>query len=112
MLKKIRQKPDHVKASISLGLSLAIFSVIVLVWVSSFQARGQGAIVKEKTVSPLAGMFSVLRGFTADIKQSYQEITPADFLEPREESTLPVAWDPFDTEGMVIVDTTVPPQGE
>lgn len=71
MLQKIRSKPDHVKKSITLVLTVFIFTIIASVWLSSWDARQTSEISKEKTDSPLASLKLVLSGITKDIKDTY-----------------------------------------
>ena len=71
MLQKIRSKPDHVKKSITLVLTVFIFTIIASVWLSSWDARQTSEVSKEKTDSPLASLKLVLSGITKDIKDTY-----------------------------------------
>ncbi len=70
MLEKLRAKPDHIKKSISLIFTLVIFSGILFVWLSSWNARSSGEETREKTLSPLAGFGTIFEDIVSDVKNS------------------------------------------
>ena len=71
MLQKIRSKPEHVKKSLALVLTIFFFTIIVSVWLSSWDARATSEVSKEKAKSPLSGLKSVLSGITDEIRATY-----------------------------------------
>ncbi|MBI5078223.1 MAG: hypothetical protein HZB11_02575 [Candidatus Yonathbacteria bacterium] len=100
MLKRIREKPHHIKQSISLAITIIIFSGILFVWVSSWDARARDQEVRDKTVSPITGVTSMFDGFVSGFKEKMSG-TPT--LEKASvSSTTPT--DTFDLSGVVIID--------
>jgi len=77
MLKKIREKPHHIKRNIAFGLTVVIFSGILFVWVSSRDARAREAEIREKTVSPMDGLVTMFDGFTKGMKERLFRDTPS-----------------------------------
>lgn len=71
MLKKIREKPHHIKQSIALGITVLIFSAILFVWISSRDARNTEVEVRAKTVSPLSGVTSMFQGFISNFEEKF-----------------------------------------
>ena len=51
MLEKLRKKPEHIKKSISLVFTIVIFTGILFVWLSSWDARSRVGETREKTRS-------------------------------------------------------------
>lgn len=109
MLEKLRAKPDHIKKSISLVLTIVIFSIILFVWFSSWDARMRGDETREKTASPLSSFKMMLEGFVADVREgissapSYVENTPR-VATSTTASTAPSPL--FDISSVVIIDST------
>ena len=103
MLKKIREKPHHIKQSISLAVTIVIFSAILFVWWSSRDARSREIEVREKTVSPVEGVSSMFDGFLSGFKEKMWS-TPT--LEKNNGQTS-TSTDTFDLSGVVIIDPTV-----
>lgn len=100
MLKKIREKPHHIKQSIALVLAIVIFSGILFVWVSSWDARARDQEVRDKTVSPITGVTSMFDGLVSGFKE---KISGTPTLEKTSvSSTTPN--DTFDFSGVVIID--------
>jgi archaellum component FlaF (FlaF/FlaG flagellin family) len=71
MLEKLRAKPEHVKKSIALSSTSVIFGIVFLAWVSSWDARQNEEQAREQAVSPLAGFTQMIKGITADVKDTY-----------------------------------------
>ncbi|MBI3634170.1 MAG: hypothetical protein HY228_00950 [Candidatus Yonathbacteria bacterium] len=113
MLEKLRSKPDHIKKIISFILTTVIFSVIVFVWVSSWDARSQSDSSREKTISPLSSFVNMGQGIISDVKDkissmpSYTEnINPFASSTPLKETDLASSTSDFNISGMVIIDPT------
>ncbi|MBI5400526.1 MAG: hypothetical protein HZB12_00190 [Candidatus Yonathbacteria bacterium] len=107
MLEKLRSKPEHIKKSISLFLTIIIFSGILFVWVSSWDARTRGDEIRDKTVSPVIGVTSMFDGFVAGFKEKISG-TPS-FVEMNgvtagTEPITATSTDSFDISGVVILD--------
>ncbi|MFZ2303585.1 MAG: hypothetical protein WAV98_02210 [Minisyncoccia bacterium] len=102
MLQKLREKPHHIKQSISLALTLVIFSGILFVWVSSRDARSRGIEVREKTVSPVDGVSVMFDGFLSGLKDR----TSSAFSQ-KKEATTATSTDDFDISGVVIIDPSL-----
>lgn len=100
MLEKIRSKPDHVKKSLALVLTIFFFTIIVSIWLSSWDARATSEVSKEKAKSPLSGLKTVLSGITDEIRATY---TSAPVLSGEEvaTSTLDTA-----TQGASVIDAS------
>ena len=71
MLERIRSKPEHVKKSLALVLTIFFFTIIMSVWLSSWDARATSEASKQKADGPLASLKSVLSGITDEIKTTY-----------------------------------------
>lgn len=111
MFEKLRSKPEHIKKIISLILTIAIFSVIVFVWVSSWDARSESDSLKEKTVSPLSSFVNMGQGIISDMKDkissmpSYTENMNSQATStPLRETNIASSTSDFNTSGMVIID--------
>ncbi len=105
MLEKLRAKPDHIKKGISLAFTIVVFTGIVLVWMSSWDAQQQEDTVREKTVSPLSGFSAMIDGLTLSIKDALSG-TPS-FVETNGRSgttTQATSTGNFDVSGVVIID--------
>ncbi len=106
MLKKLRAKSDHIKKIISLSFTILIFSGILFVWLSSWDARNSGGETREKTLSPLAGFTAVFQGISSDVKNAISGAP--SYVENRRdggESTASLATTTdFDISGVVIID--------
>ncbi len=106
MLEKLRAKPDHVKKSISLALTIFIFSGIVFVWLSSWDARNTGGETREKTLSPLAGFTTIFQGVISDV-QSAISGSPS-YVENRRDTGVVTPTSTgitvFDMSGVVVID--------
>lgn len=111
MLKRIQAKPKHIKKRISFALTLAIFSGIVFVWLSSWNARTTSDDSREKTASPTESFREVFAGIISDAKSKI--LMNTSFYEEREESvetSATVLWQAtststaFDMSGVVIID--------
>lgn len=98
MLEQLRAKPHHIKQSISLAITVVIFSAILFVWVSSQDARSREMEVKEKTVSPVDGVSAMFDGFLSGFKERMSS-TPA----PLKQAT---TTDSFDLSAVVIIDSS------
>lgn len=104
LLIRLRSKPNHIKQSISLVVTLVIFSAILFVWVSSRDARSRELEVREKTVSPVDGVTAMFDGFVLGFKERMSANTPS----PKSSSTQATAstsTDNFDLSGVVIIDS-------
>jgi len=115
MLEKLRAKPDHVKKSISLVLTVLIFLGILFVWISSWDARMHDEEIRNKTVSPVAGVTSMFDGFISGFKEIISGAPSYIDLEGTASSTALSATSTsvFDVSGVVVIDgsaTTTTPQ--
>lgn len=98
MLEKLRSKPHHIKQSISLAVTIVIFSAILFVWVSSRDARMREMEVREKTVAPLDGVGAMFSGFVDGFKER--------MLSAPTTSKQTTTTDSFDLSGVVIIDSS------
>ena len=96
MLETLRAKPHHIKQSISLAITVVIFSAILFVWVSSRDARSREIEVREKTVSPVDGVSAMFDGFLSGFKERMSS-APTKALQA-------TTTDSFDLSGVVIID--------
>lgn len=101
MLETLRAKPNHIKQSISIVITIVIFSGIVFVWWSSRDARSRELEVREKTVSPVDGVSAMFDGLVSGFKERMGSV-PA-FGEASNQATS-TATDTFDLSGVVIID--------
>lgn len=99
MLENLRSKPNHVKQSISLAITIVIFSAILFVWVSSRDARSREIEVRAKTVSPLDGVSSMFEGFLSGFNERMYGASKANGTATTSTST-----SNFDLSGVVIID--------
>lgn len=104
MLKKLQEKPSHIKHTISLLVTIVIFSGILFVWLSSRDARTRELEVREKTVSPISGVTSMFDGLVADFKVKLSSASP--FVTPKTEAPTPAPMSNFDLSGVIIIDPT------
>lgn len=102
MLQKLREKPHHIKQSISLGITIVIFSAILFVWVSSRDARSREIEVREKTVSPVDGVSVMFDGFLSGLKDRTSKA-----LSPNKETATTTPTDDFDLSGVVVIDPSL-----
>lgn len=108
MLEKIRAKPDHIKKTIALASTTGIFSLVLFVWWSSWDARINEDQVREESVSPLASITSMLSGLTSDIKTSYSNTINGENNSTTEQtSTTTASRARFDMASVVVLDPTV-----
>ena len=107
MLEKLRAKPYHTRRKIAFGLTIAIFSIILFVWISSWDARSSGNEIREKTVSPLSGFSTMFEGFMSGTRDSvspvpsYVQNTPSVVTST---GTSPLS---FDASGVVVIDPSM-----
>lgn len=104
MLEKLRSKPDHIKKSISLFLTIIIFLGILFVWLSSWDARMRGDEIRDKTVSPVVGVTSMFDGLISGFKEKISG-TPS-FVENNGTATVTTSKETFDLSGVVILDSS------
>ena len=111
MLEKLRAKPDHVKKSIAFAITVVIFSAIVAVWWSSFDARQNGKEAQGKALSPLGGVSQVFQGIVSDVQDSFSRIP--SYGESKNatttnttETVVSTTTSGFDMSGVVIIDPT------
>lgn len=102
MLDKIREKPDHIKHSLAIAITIVIFSCIVFVWWSSRDARTNEVEIREKTVSPVDGVSAMFDGFMSSVKERVLGDGEKKTPEPTSTTT-----DSFDISGVVIIDSSV-----
>ena len=102
MLEKLREKPHHIKQSISLVITIIIFSAILFVWVSSRDARSREVLVREKTVSPVDGVSVMFDGFLSGLKDR-----ASSALSPMKETAIATSTDDFDLSGVVVIGPTL-----
>ena len=115
MLQKLRAKPDHVKKSLSLFLTIVIFSVILFVWLSSWDARSREDESRAKAVSPLSGFGTMFEGFTAGLRESISDApwggknASSSPQASDEQVPLSVATSSpsFDISGVIVIDGSV-----
>ena len=107
MLETLRAKPHHIKQSISLAITIIVFSAILFVWVSSRDARSREIEVKEKTVSPVDGVSAMFDGFLSGFKERM-----SGGNETKETDTTATSTDDFDLSGVVVIDQNATPTKE
>lgn len=98
LLIRLRTKPHHIKQSVSVAITLVIFSAVVFVFWSSSDARSREAEVQAKTVSPLDGVTSMFDGFMSGFKSTLSGTSDAD--------SNATSTDKFDFSGIVVIDET------
>lgn len=108
MLEKLRSKPDYIKKNISLVLTVFIFSVIVLIWLSSWDARNNGGETREKTLSPFSGVIKVFQGMITDMQNGIFGTTSntENTLGVGTTTPAPAGTRDFDMSGVVILEGT------
>lgn len=104
LLTRLRAKPDHIKKSVSLILTVIIFSGVLFVWVSSWDARMRDQEIRDKTVSPMAGMALMFDGFVSGFKDRISGVSSP--VENGEAATLATSTDSFDLSGVVVLDAS------
>jgi len=103
MLEKLRAKPNHIKQSISLIITIVIFSGILFVWFSSRDARSRELEVRVMTVSPVDGVGAMFDGFVSGFKEKMSSQESAFDIEKKViEAAIPT--DTFDISGVVVLD--------
>lgn len=108
MLEKLRSKPHHIKQGLSLAFTIFIFSGILFVWVSSWNARARDKEVRGKTVSPVTGITSMFGGLVSGFKDKMSGTPSFVETDGKATSTAPLvtatSTDIFDLSGVVIID--------
>lgn len=107
MLEKLRAKPEHVKKSIALSATSVIFGIVFLAWVSSWDARQNEEQAREQAVSPLAGFTQMIKGITADVKDSYSSMDLYDGATTTQTIATTSSRTRFDMASVVILDPSV-----
>ena len=102
MLEKLRDKPNHIKQTISIVVTAVIFSGIFFVWISSKDARSVEVEVREKTVSPIDGVTSMFDGLIAGFKEKMSNSSPT--MDDVGGVIDVPAVDEFDLSGVVVID--------
>ena len=102
MLKKIRAKPDHIKQRVAFALTLFIFCGILLVWITSLDARSRDQEVRSKTVSPINGVTSMFEGFVSGVKE--QMLSKQSASKTNDSATTATSTDNFDLSSVVVID--------
>lgn len=109
MLEKLRAKPEPVRKQLALGITIILFSIIFLVWFSSWDARIAKDEAREKTASPVVSLWAVFQGFTTEIKDMIDSVgsnTPLRTQGEGEGKESQVATSTFDVSGIVVIDRT------
>ncbi len=113
MLEKLRSKPDHIKKTFSLVLTIIIFSIIVFVWVSSRENQSQKN-VSMNAMSPLASLVEMMSEVISEAKErvsgmpSYTEnINGTATNTPAKKDSVASSTTDFNISGIVIIDHTV-----
>lgn len=106
MLEKLRAKPEHVKRNIALGATIVIFTGIVFVWWTSFEARIHKREAQEKALSPVESFKQLFNGITSSMKNSIAD-TPAyvNTANIASSSSATSTSKIFDISEVVVVDT-------
>lgn len=107
MLEKLRAKPEHVKKTIALTSTSVIFGIVFLAWVSSWDARQNEEQAREQAVSPLAGFTQMLKGITADVKDSYSSMDLYGGTTTTQTIATTSSRTRFDMASVVIIDPSV-----
>jgi hypothetical protein len=71
-VKKLHEKPEHIRRRYALGISFGVTALIALVWVTSFTSRLSGTLVEsdqKETVKPLAAVVDSIREGAKNITQ-------------------------------------------
>ena len=103
MLEKLQAKPNHIKQSISLAVTIVIFSCILFVWFSSRDARSRELEVRGMTVSPVDGVGAMFDGFVSGFKERLSSQTSSVDIEKQDEEII-IPTDDFDISGVVVLD--------
>lgn len=108
MLEKLRAKSDRFKQSFSLAITIIVFSGVVFVWFSSWDARNTENETRDKTVAPLEGISAMLDGFQLSLKDMMSGMPTFIGTNgvPVSTTTLTVATssNDFDLSGVVVID--------
>ena len=104
MLETLRSKPNHIKQTISIVLTVVIFSAIVFVWISSREARLREVEVRGKTVSPLGGVSLMFQGVFSDFKLKMSEVPSFDTINSGAATSS--LSDDFEFSGVMVIDAT------
>ena len=107
MLKKIRAKPDHIKQRVAFAMTLFIFCGILLVWITSLDARSRDQEVRSKTVSPINGVTSMFEGFVSGVKE--QMLSKQSASKTNDSATTATSTDNFDLSSVVVIDPLASP---
>ena len=107
MLEKLRAKPYHTKKSIALGLTIAIFSIILFVWISSWDARSNGDEIRQKTVSPLSGFTTMFEGFMSGARDSFSDVPSYIENTPSVATSTATSTTSFNVSDVVVIDPSV-----
>lgn len=107
MLNKLRSKPEHIKKSIALTLTVVIFSGIVFVWLSSWDARMNGRDAQGKALSPAAGLKELFQGAVSDAEKGLTSV-PSYVKNTNTATTVATSsiGNTFDISGVVVIDAT------
>ena len=103
MLKKLREKPHHIKQGLSFAFTIFIFSIILFVWVSSWDARARDKEIRDKTVSPVVGLTSMFDGLVSGFKDKLSG-TPSFVETDGSPAVVASTTNSFDLSGVVIID--------
>ena len=110
MLEKLRAKSERAKKIISLGFTIAVFSGILFVWISSWGAQSQSEEIQSKAESPLASFSSMWDGLVMDVKDIISGApsftTNNATLATTTPSLATSSTNDFDTSGVVVIDHT------
>ena len=104
MLKKLRAKPEHVKKRITLVFTIVIFSIIVFVWLSSWDARMHGGETREKTLSPIDSISEVFHGIAKEVKDGIAGTQTYIENSKNNMSASATSTSGFDLSGIVVLD--------
>lgn len=108
MLEKLRAKSERAKRIISLGFTIAVFSGILFVWISSWGAQSQSEEIQSKAESPLASFSSMWDGLVMDVKDIISGApsftTNSATLATTTPSLAATSTDNFDVSGVVVID--------
>lgn len=77
MLETLRAQPNEVKKRVAFAFTVAVFLVIVLIWVSSWRARLGYGDAGGRALSPLGGVGQIFKGIMRDTKATSLGTAPS-----------------------------------
>ncbi len=105
MLNKLREKPDHIKRTISFVGAAVISLIIFFVWISSFNPQIKKKEDTVRSASFISSIISMFDGFISEVKsKTVIESVPVNENNLVATPELVQTNDSFDSSGVIIID--------